>query len=409
LSKYSTTLRKGANQSTIKNANRSLVLEALNSYGTASRTDLARITGLTKTSITNITTELLEQGVICETDPGGGGGGGIGRNPVMLEIAQGSPLALGFSINRDFGYFSLINLKGDIVREDMLFLHDIETAEAFLDGIMALCEKQLSFAKEQKKRVIGIGIASIGPIDIRKGEIANPPNSKVLKDIPIVDRIKERFRLPVVLNNDMNASALAEKLFGCGKRLTNFVYLGVTNGIGAGVVLDKRLLMGENGFAAEVGHISIDYKGKPCPCGNVGCLERYAGIPAIEEHAREVAGGQASLLSLIPSIRWFDIVDAARKQDKVALAILDDLTGWLTAGMVAIANAYDPEVIFIGHELAVAGDFVVGELERRINERVFSKGIQKVKVQLSGFADKMYRINGPALLANEYFRGNVQI
>ena len=407
MKKYSSVLKNGANQNTIKNLNRSLVLEVLNSMGKTSRTEIAELTGLTKTSITNITTELIEQDIICEV------GSDIsmvnmGRKPVMLDISPNSPCALGISINRDFVYTSLINLLGDIILEDMLVLHNIESSESFMAGIYECCKNILFSDIAKQKKIIGIGIASIGPLDIGKGMIVEPPNFKAIKGIKIVELIEKEFNLPVILNNDMSACAISEKLFGFAKKVSDFVYLGVANGIGAGIVINKALYMGEKGFAGEVGHISIDYKGKKCPCGNIGCLELYAGIPYIEERARELLQSDgSSLLSTVKNVRWHDIIDAAYKNDKLALSILDEVVEYLTAGIVAIANAYDPEVIYLGHDLVLAGKLILTKLRKEVNERTFSRQIKEVRIEISKYADMMYRINGGALMIDSYLKGNI--
>ena len=385
-------LKNGANQNTIKNSNRSLVLEVLNSMGKTSRTELADLTGLTKTSITNITTELIDQDIICEV--GSDISMAMGRKPVMLDISPNSPCALSISINRDFVYTSLINLRGDIILEDMLVLHNIESRDSFLQGIYGCCEKILNSEAARNSRIMGIGIASIGPLDISKGMIVEPPNFKTIKGIKIVELIEEKFNLPVILNNDMSACAISEKLFGFAKQVSDFVYLGVANGIGAGIVINKALYMGEKGFAGEVGHISIDYKGKQCPCGNIGCLELYAGIPSIEERAHELLqSDDSSLLSTVKNVRWHDIID--------------EVVEYLTAGIVAVSNAYDPEVIYLGHDLVLAGKLILEKLRKKVNERIFSRQIKEVKIEISKFADMMYRINGGALMIDSYFKGNI--
>lgn len=405
MKKYSSILKNGANQNTIKNSNRHLVLEILNSMGKTSRTELAELTGLTKTSITNITTELIEQDIICEVGSDLSMAN-MGRKPVMLDISENSPCALGISINRDFVYTSLINLRGDILMEDMLVLHMLESSASFMQGIYECCEKILFSEIASKKKIVGIGIASIGPLNINKGMIMEPPNFRAIKGINIVDMIEQKFKLPAVLNNDMNACAISEKLFGYAKQVSNFVYLGVTNGIGAGIMVNKNLYLGDKGFAGEVGHISIDYRGKKCPCGNVGCFELYAGIPSIEKRAQEVLRHEkSSLLSTIENVRWLDIIDTAYKNDKVALALLDETIEYLTAGIVAIANAYDPEVIYLGHEIALAGKLIIHKLRENVNSRVFSKQIKELKIEVSKFSDMMYRINGGALIVYSYLKG----
>ncbi len=402
---YAKVLKNGSNQNTIKNSNRSLVLEVLNLMGSVSRTQLAKVTGLTKTSITNITADLLNNKIIDEissdkTD------GAVGRKPISLEISKQSPCAIGISINRDFIYASLVNLRGELLMENSYVHGRKENAQSLIAGIFSCCDDILKYAEQ--KDILGIGVASIGPLDIKKGMILEPPNFKGIKNIKIVDILKEKYNLPVRLNNDMCGGAIAEKLFGYGKQYLNFIYVGVTNGIGAGVVLNNKIYTGENGFAGEIGHISIDYDGKQCPCGNQGCLELYAGIPYIIEDTKEMLKGVGnSLLSNnIDNLRWLDIVDAANKGDRIACKAIKKAAHYLAMSFVSLANIYDPQIIFLGHEIASA-EIIIDEIQQEINKKIFSKGIARLKVQLSKFTDIAYKVNGAAILIGDYFAGDL--
>ncbi len=402
----SSVLKHGMNQNSVKNTNCCLVLRILNSLGRISRTEIAKRTGLTKTSITNITTDLIEQGIINEVTQENENVS-RGRTPIMLEFSKSSPCALGVSINRDFVYVSLVALNGKIIDEDMLVMHDINNQEQFLHELFLTCEKMLKSPYIENRKMVGIGIASIGPLDIKQGIIVDPPNFNTMKGIRIKEAIEKRFGHYVVLQNDMNACAIAEKLFGHGKRVRNFVYLGVTNGIGSGVVINKQLVEGENCMAGEVGHVSINMFGERCACGNNGCLELYASIPKLEKRIHELLKDESSLLSTIENVRWHDIIDAAYKNDKLAHKLLDEAVMYLVAGVVNIVNVYDPQVIYIGHELAVAGKLITEKLNDKINEKIFSKHINKVQIEISCFKDMMYRINGAAIVLNEYFEGSI--
>ncbi|MEG0630700.1 MAG: ROK family protein [Christensenellaceae bacterium] len=404
---YDNVLKNGAKQSTIKNANRSLVLEVLNTMGMTSRTKLAEVTGLTKTSITNITTELISKNIICEV---GCGESEIGRKPTMLDISNQSPCAIGISINRDFVYVSLVNLRGDLLSEESYVLHQTETQKSLIEGIYHCCDRIFKIANEEKKiDIIGIGVASIGPLDIKHGKILSPPHFKGLKDILIVEMLEKKYELPVFLDNDMNASAIAEKLFGYGKELTNFISMGVTNGIGAGVVINKKIYRGNNGFAGEVGHISIDLEGKKCPCGNRGCLELYAGIPFIvEETKKQLKKTENSLLNNLTDIRWLDIIDAAQKGDKVCINVIKKLAEYLSVGLITLINVYDPQVVFLGHEVVIAKELIIDELQKNINEKIFSKGLGGVEIRVSKFTDMQYKINGAAILIYNFFTGLIE-
>lgn len=398
MKEYVKMLNNGANQSTIKHSNRGLVFDVLNTLGKCSRTQMAKITGLTKTSITNITTEMIEEGIISEGELAGTG---VGRKQVMLEISSESPCALGVSINRDAVFVSLVNLKGEIRFEKRLPLASRETSKSLLKKVFSGCDAAL--AANGENPVLGIGVASIGPLDLKKGTILSPPNFRGIKNVPIVSALRERYDMNVYLDNDMNAGAIVEKMFGHGKKLANFVYVGVSRGIGAGIVVDKKLYTGSNGLAGEIGHIIINYKGRQCPCGNKGCMEMYASISAIEHEARhKLNQGEKSVLLGCPEVTWNDIVQAARQDDALACELIETLVDYLAVGLVSMCNMHDPQVIFLGHEIAEAADIVIRPLKEKVNKVVFSKDFAEVDIKLSCYGAKSHKVSGAAVLINKY-------
>jgi len=404
MEEYLKPANSGAKQSTIKSSNRELVFDVLNTMEKCSRTQLALMTGLTKTSITNITTQMIDERIIVE---GKTTGVGVGRKQVLLEISSDSPRAVGVSINRNAVFVCLVNLKGEVYYHEGIPLDDRETTKSFLNKIFTGCSDAI--AANGENQLLGIGVASIGPLNLNTGTILSPPNFKGLKNIAIVSALKKQFGLAVYLDNDMNASAIMEKLFGYGKGLSNFIYVGVTRGIGAGVVYDKILYSGSNGFAGEIGHICIDYNGRQCQCGSRGCLETYASISAIEQEARnKLELGAQSGLADRSEVVWEDIVDAARKGDRLAAELIDMMIDYLAVACVSLCNMHDPQVIFLGHEIALAGDLVIPPLKEKVNGMIFSKEFSEVDIRISYYNEKSYEVNGAAVLINKYISGEIE-
>lgn len=390
-----------SNLNTIKSNNRSLILRVLNSLGQVSRAELSRITGLTKTSITNIVGELIDAGIVYET---GTVDSSNGRKPILLNLAKDSLYSLGVYISRDFAYTNVANLKGEIVKEKKHFFELTENSETFISIISQGIRSVLSESGVEGRRLLGIGIASIGPLDIAKGVILDPPNFRGLKSIPIVDALKEAFNLNVYLENDMNAGAIAEKLFGSAKNISNFIYMGVTNGIGAGIVINDRIFRGSNGFAGEIGHTTVDIHGDRCSCGNLGCLEMYANIPGTVSRIREsIALGAGSALSKEADITWEKVISAAQNGDSLCLKAIDRLIHNLSIGLVNAINTFDPEIVFLGHELALAGEMVTKPLNEIVNMNILFRSSKQVSIELSQFRDYAPCIGAPAIVLNEFF------
>ena len=135
---------------------------------------------------------------------------------------------------------------------------------------------------------MGLGITAPGPLDSGKGTILNPPNFKKWKNTAIVSELKKTFDFDIMLENNASALAVAEKNYGAARGFSDFILLVVDTGVGAGIITDGSLYKGSNSLGAELGHTSIIYNGKKCDCGNNGCLEVYASVPAILEEAQKI-------------------------------------------------------------------------------------------------------------------------
>lgn len=396
-------MNSASNLATIKSSNRSLILRTLNSLGEASRADLSRITGLTKTSITNITNELLKDGLIYET---GTLDSSSGRKPILLNLSQDALYSIGVYISRDFAYTNMVNLKGEIVSECKYAFDLTESENTFISSIYRNIETIISNSQIDISKILGIGIASIGPLDIEKGIILDPPNFRGLKSIAIVSALKEKFDFNIFLDNDMNASAIAEKLFGKAKNVRNFVYVGITNGIGSGIIINSNIFRGNNGFAGEIGHTTINAHGERCACGNIGCLELYASIPnTISQVKTSISLGAESTISSVENPGWKDIVSAALQQDPLCLKAIDNLIYYVSIGLVNIINTFDPEIIYLGHEIAMAGNLITIPLNEIINKSFLSKSSKHVDIQLSTFKEYAPCIGAPSIVLSRFFNG----
>jgi len=396
----------GSNLSTLKSSNKSLVLRVLNTLGQTSRSELSRITGLTKTTIKNIVNELLDSGLIYET---GVVDSPSGRKPVLLNLSKDAFYSAGIYISRDFVYSNVINLKGEVKGEYRCNFEMTESEPAFISIVCECLQSAISISEIDINKIIGVGIASIGPLDIKNGIILDPPNFRGLKSIPIVSVINQRFKLPTFLDNDMNASAIAESLFGKGKNYSNLIYIGVTNGLGAGIIINNSLFRGSDGFGGEIGHTTIDIHGDICPCGNTGCLEIYASIPSVVKQVKSsIELGVESSLSDRKPIAWTDIVSAASNGDKVCLKALEKLVYYMSIGLVNVINIFDPEIVFIGHEIALAGNLIIKPLGDIVNKNILFRNSKSVKIEISSFREYAPCIGSGSIVLEKFFNGEIE-
>lgn len=220
-------------------------------------------------------------------------------------------------------------------------------------------------AGDARPALVGVGCG--GPLDAKRGIVQQPLNLPGWIDVPLVAELEAAFELPVYLDNDANAAALGEHRWGAGRGTQNMVYLTVSTGIGGGVIADGRLLWGETGNAAELGHVSVSYDGWPCVCGRRGCPEAFASATNIAARARAaVAAGEPSSLSGLPSeeITAEAVTRAVGEGDALATRIWEETTAVLGAAVANVLNAFEPELVVIGGGVTRAGDLLFDPVRR---------------------------------------------
>ncbi len=396
---------RGSNNRTVRNANRALLLRLLATGGPASRATLARQVGLTRMSITYIVQEMLAEGLLTEsaapTSPAPQGRGGV-----RLALPEARVTALGLYLSRDAVHGTVADIATGPLYVQRIPLDPDEDSAGYSRKILTLVadlsDRDRALRAERglpaDGRPSGLGVAALGPLDIREGRILTPPNFHRISDVPVRALLERATDLPIRIDNDMNAAALAEMLYGGARGLRDFVYLGVTNGVGAGVVSDGRLYEGGAGFAGEVGHMSIDYQGPPCKCGNNGCLELYASLPFVFQR-------YSGRLPEATAEAFATLVARAGAGELEASHVLDGLFQSLSVALVNLANVLDPDAVFLGHEGALAGNLLVGRLERAVNSRMLQSATKHLPIRISAFLDQAPVRGATALVFDRIFQG----
>lgn len=226
--------------------------------------------------------------------------------------------------------------------------------------------------------VLGIGVGSPGPLNTKEGIIVHAPLMG-WKNFPIVQRLKEDFHKPVMLDNDGNLGALAEQRSGLAKGYQNVMYMTVSTGCGGGIVINGQIYHGKNDGAGEVGHMCIDTEGRQCPCGAKGCFELYASGTAINRQMKDDmrAGKQSLVFELADhkeeNLEGRLLSEAASKGDAYALALYRQEGYYLGVGIANLFNLFDPEIFVLGGGVIKAREFFHEELLRAFQERCIQK------------------------------------
>jgi glucokinase-like ROK family protein len=261
--------------------NSRLVLKTIYDEGQISRADIARATGLTRATVSDVVADLMAQGLVEEVGYGPSAGG---KPPILLSVVDDSRYLIGIDLASDEFRGAVVNLRGDIRHQISLPLHgrDGDAALALVydlvDALVAATDGPL----------LGIGIGTPGLMDPFGGVVRRAVNLD-WQDLPLRDLLEERYDLPVHVANDCQVAALAEYIFGDGNGAGNLVVVKIEHGIGAGIVLNGRLFYGDTFGAGEIGHVAVVENGLPCRCGNFGCLETVASARAIVQQAQSIA------------------------------------------------------------------------------------------------------------------------
>ena len=343
-----------------KEYNRKMFLRILRTTP-MSRADIARRMGLTRAATSLIADELMSEGLIEETTASATS---RGRTPVPLTLRHDAGYAVGVYLNRDGCTAGVVDMCGTVLAKERLLLEGTgnwEKLEILANAIDAM-QRRLKIPQE---KMVGIGVSAPGPLDGEGGRILNPPRFDMWHYAELGSILRQRLGLSVYLEN--NASCLARynqgKPEACGSE--NFLLLLVDSGVGSGVVTHGKILKGAGYFTSELGHTSIDYKGRSCICGNVGCLEAYAAIP--------------NLLRDTPFSAWAEVMDHV-EDDPRAAQLLELETDYLAAGVANMTNMVSVDTVLVAGDLLYGAEKLSPMLEQKINRRTMRRSILPVRV-----------------------------
>jgi glucokinase len=299
----------------------------------------------------------------------------------------GEDLFLGIDLGATKIIAGLVERGGRIVAREYCKTEAREGPEAVFDRLADVATQLLTAEGIDRTKVTAVGVAAPGPIDTMAGLVTAPPNLPGWHDVPLAEVIEKRLSLPVLLENDGNAAALAEYRFGAGRDCEHMVYVTASTGIGGGFILGGQPYRGTSGAAAEVGHMTLLPNGPLCGCGNRGCLEALASGTAIAREARErVARGVPTLIGELAegdlaSISAKLVAEAADEGDIEAQLILDEAMGYFGIGMANLVNLLNPRIIVIGGGLTNMGERLFDPVRRTIDRRAFRTSANAVEVR----------------------------
>ncbi|MBE7020736.1 MAG: ROK family transcriptional regulator [Ruminococcaceae bacterium] len=364
--------------SLIKELNTSLILNTVREKKSISRAEIAKLTGLTAATVTNITGKLIEYKLISETRFGKSNGG---RKPIMLEFNGSGYHILGVVISRQEITVSLTDLNSNPINIKRGAIEPPLTPDKVLGWIAKEGE---ALIKESSKRVLGIGVSMEGLIDDKNG-ICVLSSGFGWKSVNINDYLSKRLKLPVFVNNDVKALAKGEELFGKGTKKDSFILLYISYGIGAALVNNGKIYRGNSNYACEVGHITLDINGPVCNCGNRGCFQALASGEALIE---KIQSNHLDGLFEKKEITLSDISKKIKEGDKIILELIEKQAVYIGTGIANIINIFNPSEIIINGYISNAPDYIRSAIMKEIDEKALPGVRENTNVIFSHMEDE---------------------
>jgi len=357
-----------ADQATVRRSNLSLVLRHVSTHGPCSRSAVAVATGLNKTTVTSLVSELQARGLVKETGPQYAGS--VGRPSVALVLDGSRVGALGVEVNVDYIAAIATDLAGRVLIDRRIGFDAMGSGpERSLDELVRVIERTVADLDRLGIALAGITVAVPGLIDTTTGTVVVAPNLG-WHGVAVAERLSHadiHGDIPVTVDNDANLAALAEYTSGVAAGTSDLVYLTGEVGVGGGVISGGRLLGGADGFAGEVGHVMVDPSGERCRCGRVGCWETKVGLAALVRMATpDRAYGTDSQVVRDPEERLAEIEQRRAEGDPRVDAAAAEVGRWLGVGAAMLVNLFNPRVIVLGGYFARLADRIIPAAEQEL-------------------------------------------
>lgn len=386
---------KATHQKT-KQHNRDLVLKTIFAQKAISRAEIARVTKLTRATVSDMVATLIGEGLVAEVGYGSSIGG---KSPILLSLVADSRYLIGVNLAEDKFIGAIVNLQGEIKEMIEIPISDSDGQQA-LQFVYQILDRLM---KKDWKPVIGIGVGTPGLVNTRDGVVVNAVNLD-WQDLPLAQLLKDRYHLPVSVLNDSQANAIGEFVYGGNHDPdSNLVVVNVRHGIGAGILINGRLFQGDGGGAGEIGHVMVQENGMLCRCGKRGCLETVSSTKAVMQRARELAGQyDHSKMAQDPSKITLDsIVMAFQGNDPLAQRVVRDATHYLGISIANLVGTLNIQKIVMTGEMSHFGEAWLKLIEESMQQSGLTHMVQRTQLEIGKLDFRGYILGASALMFME--------
>jgi predicted NBD/HSP70 family sugar kinase len=386
----------------LKNLNRSLILRLVRDGGPISRAEIAKRTKLSLPAVLKIVDGLVQDGYLRESGEGTSTGG---RPPRLVEIDPEGAFAVGIELTPDRFRVGLADLSYVLRVEKEAQIDAVSGYQTILGQLVSTTQRVLSESSVRQDRVLGVGVAVPGLVQSDTGTVVVAANLAGWTNIPLAKDLSHALGLPVIIENDARACALAELWHGRRSGMRHFMSVDVEVGVGAGIVLNRELYNGYRGIAGEIGHIVVEENGKPCGCGKRGCLQTVASLTAMLEDVRsnpspkllELCSGQPSELDVSC------LLEALRAGDRRAQEVIEQAGRKLGRALGNLMNVLDVETIIINSDIVAAGEAYLAPLREEVSKYFFLSAERPLRVVPSKLGRDAGLLGAVTLILREMF------
>lgn len=374
-------------QSSLHRANLERVVRAVRMAGSLTQAEIARTTGLSAATVSNIVRELKDGGTVEVTPTSSGG-----RRARSVSLSGDAGIVVGVDFGHTHLRVAVGNLAHQVLAEDAEPLDVDASAEEGLRRAESLVRTLITKAGIDPRKIIGVGLGVPGPIDVESGVLGSTAILPGWAGTNPRDDLAARLGVPVHVDNDANLGALGELVWGAGRGATDLAYIKVASGVGAGLVINGKIYRGPGGTAGEIGHITLDESGPVCRCGNRGCLETFTAARYILPLLHSAHGTDLT----VPRV-----VELAREGDPGCRRVISDVGRYIGSGVANLCNLLNPSRVVLGGDLADSGELVLAPIRESVSRYAIPSAARRLEVVPGALGGRSEVLGALALVLSE--------
>ncbi len=387
----------------VYNTNRKVIFDLIRKNAPILRTEIKKISNIRLATITEITKKLLDEGLIVEVSKSDNNT----HKTKLLALNSSQFYAMSADIQAKRVLILLTDTAFNIIYQIEKSIKKTDTPNQIIDMMFEGIDEIFNLFKE--KHIIGIGISFTGMIDREKCVILASSQLQGWVNIPIKEIVQSRYQLPVFIDDSTPLNLLAERLDEDIAKCNDIIYVQIGAGIGTAIMSDGRFVRGHLGLAGELGHSVVSQGGKPCPCGNYGCLRTIATSEEIVNRVIEsLESGTYSIIyemvdGDLSKVDIHSILSAAEQNDKIALNITDEISHYLGIALANCINILNPKMLIFGGEMFERSDYMLEPIQHVIAKNILPQFAPEIVYRKAYFAEIGGAIGAAALVFEEYF------